>query len=360
MVLSVDEEKVLVVSRYALDSRPYNAEYTDVTWETCSLRAWLNNDFLNAAFSGEEQEHIPEVTIANEDNSYYGTTGGNETTDRVFCLSLNEVKNLIGYSTFNDEYRYGYGQGLIVEPTQYAIDNGVATYEITEADYNAFLEGKYPADVMGRYGTWWWLRSPGDGNKFVCMVDCHGSAGEYFYNYVGTSNRAVRPALFINALAEVNKPECIDADVELIEELKIIDKAKENDEEINEISEEIKEIDLEENEVIETQIPEDETFEAEPEVESEDNSEDEESEEITNEDVYNGSQGEDDTSEADKTDSANHDEGIDEKDNEEEDIERDNEDVKDILDEDKDSEFDFKSEDSAEEAFNIVSEEVSE
>ena len=57
-VLKVESDRVLVVSKYALDCKPYNTEYTDVTWETCSLRQWLNSTFLNTAFSAEEQKKI--------------------------------------------------------------------------------------------------------------------------------------------------------------------------------------------------------------------------------------------------------------------------------------------------------------
>ena len=54
-VLKVESDRVLMVSKYCLDCKKYNETYTDVTWETCTLRKWLNNDFKKAAFSTEEQ-----------------------------------------------------------------------------------------------------------------------------------------------------------------------------------------------------------------------------------------------------------------------------------------------------------------
>ena len=45
IVLAREGNKVLVLSRYALASKPYNNKKTDVTWETCSLRKWLDKDF---------------------------------------------------------------------------------------------------------------------------------------------------------------------------------------------------------------------------------------------------------------------------------------------------------------------------
>lgn len=46
LVLEVKDGKALVTSKYALDCKPYNTSYTDVTWENCTLRRWLNNDFI--------------------------------------------------------------------------------------------------------------------------------------------------------------------------------------------------------------------------------------------------------------------------------------------------------------------------
>lgn len=55
LVLEVKDGKALVISKYALDCKPYNTSSTNVTWETCSLRNWLNNDFINSAFSATEK-----------------------------------------------------------------------------------------------------------------------------------------------------------------------------------------------------------------------------------------------------------------------------------------------------------------
>lgn len=45
-VLGYEDGELLLISRYILDAVPYNYEWTDVTWETCALRKWLNDDFL--------------------------------------------------------------------------------------------------------------------------------------------------------------------------------------------------------------------------------------------------------------------------------------------------------------------------
>ncbi|MBQ6637505.1 MAG: S-layer homology domain-containing protein [Lachnospiraceae bacterium] len=204
-VLKVESDRVLVVSKYALDCKPYNTEYTDVTWETCTLRKWLNNDFKNAAFTSAEQAKIPTVTVVNENNPYYGTAGGNNTKDQIFCLSVNEIKNLIGYNWYSDQYMYGYSQKMIVEPTQYAINNGAYVYTITESDYNSYLKDYgYTSDVIGRRGAWWWLRSPGSDGCYACLVYYYGYAGACFDYSVRNDDGAVRPALYFLNPTTVN------------------------------------------------------------------------------------------------------------------------------------------------------------
>ena len=49
------DNKILLISRYALDVQLYNTENTDTSWEKCSLRAWLNSIFMNRAFTEQEQ-----------------------------------------------------------------------------------------------------------------------------------------------------------------------------------------------------------------------------------------------------------------------------------------------------------------
>lgn len=90
-IVSEGDGRMLLVSRYILDYQQYNIEQTDVTWETCSLRSWLNDDFINTAFSNAERDQILETTITNSDHPLSGTEGGNDTVDQIFCLSVDEI-----------------------------------------------------------------------------------------------------------------------------------------------------------------------------------------------------------------------------------------------------------------------------
>ena len=57
-VLDVQGDRALLLSCRGLDTRQYHTEKTETTWAACSLRAWLNGEFLNRAFSGREQAGI--------------------------------------------------------------------------------------------------------------------------------------------------------------------------------------------------------------------------------------------------------------------------------------------------------------
>ena len=94
IVLHVQDGKVLLLSKYGLEAQRYNKKKTDVTWETCTLRAWLNDDFLNKAFDPEEQSAILTTEVDNSDAQGYSgwiTSGGNNTKDKIFLLSCTET-----------------------------------------------------------------------------------------------------------------------------------------------------------------------------------------------------------------------------------------------------------------------------
>ena len=163
LVLEVKDGKALVVSKYALDCKQYNTSNTDVTWETCTLRKWLNNDFINAAFSSYEKAMIPTVTVSADKNS---TNPGNATQDQVFLLSITEANKYFG----SDSARQ-------CKPTDYAVANGA-----WESDSGNFC--------------WWWLRSPGVTQSSAAYVFSGGGVTESGDGVIGTS--AVRPAMWIS------------------------------------------------------------------------------------------------------------------------------------------------------------------
>lgn len=179
LVLAREGKKALLISRYGLDAQNYHSEDTAITWQTCSLRTWLNSTFLNKAFTATEQSAI---LMTNVDNSkaqgYYGySDGGNNTEDKVFLLSYAEAHKYLGITYDGDN------KELSVEATAYAKERGVAT-----SDDNRI---------------WWWLRSPGRVQREAILAR---PVGDIYSSYVYLSMVAVRPALWVDIGAEVFNP----------------------------------------------------------------------------------------------------------------------------------------------------------
>ena len=165
LVLAKKGNRILVISDKALDRQPYNSSRTRVTWETCTLRKWLNNDFINAAFSAEERAKIPTVTVSADKNPSYSTSPGNNTTDKVFLLSITEVNK---YFSSDSAWQ--------CRGTAYC-----------------YAQGAYKA---GNGNCWWWLRSPGYTQSSAANVYDGGDVNE-IGNNVFLDNNAVRPAMWI-------------------------------------------------------------------------------------------------------------------------------------------------------------------
>ena len=73
----------------------YNDSKTDITWENCSLRKWLNEDFYNSKFSdGEKASIITAHNTFTEADSSYGTDCGNDTDDNVYLFTYSESKTV--------------------------------------------------------------------------------------------------------------------------------------------------------------------------------------------------------------------------------------------------------------------------
>ncbi|MBR4450656.1 MAG: protein kinase [Clostridia bacterium] len=158
-VLAKEGNRFLVISEYALDCKPYNTENKNVTWETCTLRKWLNESFLNEAFSKAEQKKIADTSI---------TSNVSDTTDKIFLLRISEAEN---YFDNNDR---------TCVPTKYAINNGASID-------NSKKDSKKTCN--------WWLRSR-DNYDFAYEVNSSGELDNC--NDFTTSDICVRPAMWIN------------------------------------------------------------------------------------------------------------------------------------------------------------------
>ena len=181
-----DNNCSLLISRYGLDIQPYNKTYTNTSWEKCTLRTWLNDTFLNKAFTMEEQLGI---RLTNVDNSIsqgyrkWNIKEENHTQDMIFLLSYAEANKYFGVA-------YGDGKkadaAARIAATAYAEKQGAYTNNNHKTEDGAAT-------------TWWWLRSPGNNRRNAAHVDYDGSL---IPRSVSVDRGCVRPALWVNLDAD--------------------------------------------------------------------------------------------------------------------------------------------------------------
>ena len=189
LVLEVKGNQALLISRYGLDAQPYNKERTEVTWETCTIRTWLNGTFLNKAFSASERKAIVTTDVDNSQNQGYrgwSTNGGNNTQDKVFLLSYADAYKYFGVQ-LNGVIGAEKNAKSQVAPTAYAIRQGAYTIGFYETS-----EGT----AAGR----WWLRSPGYYQLHAAYISFIGTL---YYNDVSLDSAVVRPALWVNLASDI-------------------------------------------------------------------------------------------------------------------------------------------------------------
>ena len=184
LVLDVQDGKALLISRYGLDAKPYNEEEVGVTWETCTLRGWLNGAFMDAAFTYDEKNAILLTDVDNSDSQGYSgwnTTGGNDTQDQIFLLSYAEANRYFDVTWENRD-----NTRSRAAPTAYAVAQGAGIF--------TFLNAK-TAD--GDAPGWWWLRSPGRNQNYNYATLVYDD-GSLTYSKVNDYIPSVRPAMWVN------------------------------------------------------------------------------------------------------------------------------------------------------------------
>ena len=177
-VLKVENNSALLITRDIIDIGKYSYDGKAI-WEVCALRKYLNNEFITNTFLEAQQKKIKQVKNMNLGNMEYNTYGGNDTLDKVFCLSSIEAKIYFD----NDTYGFGENTDRVAILTDY-------------------VKAKIPADRVPRFldqlykGGNWWLRSPGGNDIAVAYVSGEGTIrnnGTIYNNEMG-----IRPALWLN------------------------------------------------------------------------------------------------------------------------------------------------------------------
>lgn len=169
-VLAEEGNRKLLLSRKAVAKRPYHDADEPVSWETCSLRAWLNGDFYRAAFNDYEKQHILKIPVTADRNTYCNTDAGNSTDDHVFLLSLPEVNALLRRK--------------------------LSAKRKCEADPADAPDADNDNKAADDTGCVWWLRSPGSEKNEAACVNGDGQISNFGLPAT-TPTIAVRPCIWV-------------------------------------------------------------------------------------------------------------------------------------------------------------------
>jgi len=186
-VLDIKEDRLLIIADQIIEQRDYHDKKESVTWECSEIRNYLNGAFFDQ-FSSDDQKKIQLTHNKNTDNPWYGSSGGNDTSDKVFLLSLDEVVRLY----------FGNSSRLLDSPKpnqRYWFDR---KDENNDKRIALFLDSHW----------WWWIRTPGKNNKVAVYIHGDGNIGiqgngisKTSFNTlhrITSSNRGgLRPAMWI-------------------------------------------------------------------------------------------------------------------------------------------------------------------
>jgi hypothetical protein len=188
----LDPDSGLILCKSAIDSQAYNnyilyadgeywgnAEktYRANDYANSSIRAWLNDDFINTAFSPAQQANIKLCELNNSCPGYSSFNSSN-TLDKVFLLSYFEALNS-AYG-FNSEAR-SKDTARQITSSDYAKCQGVRVINLSESENGG--------------NSYWRLRSPAGNTGNTCAVGYNGIvAGEETCD-TGFTYAGVVPAL---------------------------------------------------------------------------------------------------------------------------------------------------------------------
>ena len=183
-ILAVENNKALLISKYALDALPFDERlYGDVFWENCSLRKWLNNTFISSAFTVKERTSILLTTIDETNPRNFGLI---KTNDRIFLLNKREAEKYFSSAKDRDCVATSYARSVMQ----------------SKENWSPYAP-KYSSQTSSNGSCWWWLRS---NNCESSYRDSYDSIEIVQGGYIGDMrsfpstypNGAVRPAMWID------------------------------------------------------------------------------------------------------------------------------------------------------------------
>ena len=210
-VLDVRSDRALIITDMALEVRGRDhIRAHGQTWETCRYRIYLNNDFL-IRFSYADRARILETNVVNSDNPWFGTSGGRDTVDRIFFLSVDEVLRYFGDSSLMAQgMDAGNRQAASIDafsmdPTLeefWGIWQGRNVHDRYSANRLAY-GAQYVGGRIADYPAVWLLRTPGVEGFAVGIAPTNDnltyvhSNGSIAMHGIVSTVAGIRPALWL-------------------------------------------------------------------------------------------------------------------------------------------------------------------
>ena len=160
IVLDKDDNRkeAVLLSKRVIDYLPYNVSSENITWEKSTIRKWLNYDMYYFSFGRQDRRKIIPNEVSTTAPQKSLAVGGNDTTDKIYLLSLEEAEKYLKYTE------------LVGLGTVYIDSNGIPLS--------------------------YWLRNPGNTQNFACYVHQDGILSNigYFVNF----SRGIRPVIKVS------------------------------------------------------------------------------------------------------------------------------------------------------------------
>ena len=232
LVLDVNENEILLISKFVLDAKAYNDDPNlhDITWDVSSIRKWLNGNFLNEAFSKNEQQFIVEKTLSNPGNKHalhmplpkfmrqfspkMNVEGGSKTKDKVFLLGWEEAPKYFKKKS-NSEQICSVLKPALRHLEPYDMKNVAIAYEGLRAmpTKYALMHDAYSPEKDKV--AWWWFRSPGNTNQMAVGT----MNGDIVYRVgceVNDATFGVRPLCWVKKEAFMTSEEIVELEKERV------------------------------------------------------------------------------------------------------------------------------------------------
>ena len=165
-IIASEGDNILLLSTQVIDANKFHDKYEDTTWAGSYIRKFLNEEFYQKAFTEQEKRRILLRPVKAYKNPLYPTDPGEDTEDKIFLLSVKEVRDYLEEKDL-----------VMAEPTPFAVSSGVEKDSKTG-------------------GCYWWLRTPGNAGCNVARVSGVGIILEHGF-FASDNHNGIRPAMWI-------------------------------------------------------------------------------------------------------------------------------------------------------------------